>query len=113
MLNAAAGGSQLLDALRSWATCRSFLTFPDDILLAKLAVLWVDSGFARFIFSDVFSFFDLIHLCDELQFAKDAYAQFKAHLTAHNPIIVENVNCHPCYRRALWTQEAFEKILAC
>ncbi|KAM3727072.1 Lysine-specific demethylase 3B [Dirofilaria immitis] len=49
----------------------------------------------------------------EDQFLLDAYARFKAQLTAHNPIIVENVNRHPRYRRSLWTQEAFEKIVAC
>lgn len=48
----------------------------------------------------------------EDQFLPDAYARFKAHLAAHNPIIVENVNRHPRYRRSLWTQEAFEKIVA-
>uniref|UniRef100_A0A915PM31 JmjC domain-containing protein n=1 Tax=Setaria digitata TaxID=48799 RepID=A0A915PM31_9BILA len=47
------------------------------------------------------------------QFSSDAYARFKAHLAAHNPIIVENVNRHPQYRRSLWTQEAFEKIVSC
>uniref|UniRef100_A0A8R1Y0I5 JmjC domain-containing protein n=1 Tax=Onchocerca volvulus TaxID=6282 RepID=A0A8R1Y0I5_ONCVO len=47
------------------------------------------------------------------EFLLDAYARFKAQLTAHNPIIVENVNRHPRYRRSLWTQEAFEKIVAC
>ncbi|VIO85897.1 jmjC domain containing protein [Brugia malayi] len=49
----------------------------------------------------------------EDQFSSDAYARFKAHLAAHNPIVVENVNRHPRYRRSLWTQAAFEKILAC
>ncbi|KAL3981454.1 JmjC domain hydroxylase family protein [Acanthocheilonema viteae] len=49
----------------------------------------------------------------EDQFTPNAYARFKTQLTAHNPVIVENVNRHPRYRRALWTQEAFEKIMAC
>ncbi|CAG9529913.1 unnamed protein product [Cercopithifilaria johnstoni] len=47
------------------------------------------------------------------EFLPDAYARFKVQLTAHNPVIVENVNRHPRYRRSLWTQEAFEKIVAC
>ncbi|MCP9266457.1 Lysine-specific demethylase 3B [Dirofilaria immitis] len=51
--------------------------------------------------------------CFHFGFLLDAYARFKAQLTAHNPIIVENVNRHPRYRRSLWTQEAFEKIVAC
>uniref|UniRef100_A0A1I8ENP5 JmjC domain-containing protein n=1 Tax=Wuchereria bancrofti TaxID=6293 RepID=A0A1I8ENP5_WUCBA len=64
------------------------------------------------------SYFSSVHLeffffqIDGYTFSSDAYARFKAHLTAHNPIVVENVNRHPRYRRSLWTQEAFEKILA-
>ncbi|VDK74886.1 unnamed protein product [Litomosoides sigmodontis] len=49
----------------------------------------------------------------EDQFSPSAYARFKAQLATHNPIIVENVDHHPRYRRSLWTQKAFEKIVAC
>ncbi|VDN56330.1 unnamed protein product [Dracunculus medinensis] len=46
------------------------------------------------------------------QFREDAYTSFKAHMAAHNPIIVEGVNKHPRFVPALWTQTAFEEVLS-
>uniref|UniRef100_A0A0N5AKV0 JmjC domain-containing protein n=1 Tax=Syphacia muris TaxID=451379 RepID=A0A0N5AKV0_9BILA len=53
-----------------------------------------------------------IKVQDDRLLEPEAIATFKTHLSLHIPIIVEGVNEHPDFYPAVWSREAFEKVVS-